>query len=157
MAAQGDYSTADLGGQAPELSTAGVARREAILRRTLTAARTRRRRRQAAVAATGGVAIVLAGFLMHRTWPATPTTVSGPICSGSLLEFVVFIPEDRSPSLSTVEIVPPDTTVVARLSAPDLPPTWEVIDDDALLAAVGETGQSAGLVSINGRVLLMTR
>jgi hypothetical protein len=157
MAAQGDYSAADFGGQAPELSTAGVARREAILRRTLTAARARRRRRQAAVVATGGVAIVLAGILMHRSWPEAPTTVSGPIYSGSRPEHVVFIPADRRPSFSSVEVVPPDPTVAVRLSAPDLPPSWEAIDDGALLAAVGATGRQAGIVHINGQTLLMLR
>jgi hypothetical protein len=103
------------------------------------------------------VAIVFAGIFMHRTWPEAPTTVSEPRYDGGGRGSVVLVPADPPLTLTLVQVVPPDPTVGTRLAARQTSPSWQPIDDDALLAAVGETGQSAGLVSINGRVLLMTR
>ncbi len=146
--------------ESPEsLSPTGLERREAILRRTIRAARQRRRRRQALMLTSGLAVVAAAVVLVRHEWrpEAVPSlherqivaVQNGPLGSAQEPASVAAGP--------FVEIIPPDATVCARLSAPELPATWQSIDDDQLLAALAKTGQCAGLVRINGKAMLLVQ
>ena len=139
-----------------ELSAAGLARRDEILRQTLRLVRQRRQRRRAFKLATGVAGVVLVAILLRQPWrsaqPVSPAPTPPPA------PFVgnppPHEPTPRPGGEVIVQIIPPDPTISTRLAAPELPPMWRTIDDEQLLAAVAATGQRAGLVRINGQTLL---
>ena len=130
----------------PDLSPAGVDRRDYIGRLAVRAAvgRGRRRRAGRAVGGLAVIALVVVAVRPHRQ------TVRPP---------VVICP--RAPALSppsvgvAVTFVPTDPTIVDRLRV-DPAPRWRTIGDRELLDALAAAGRPAGLVRTDdGRVVLV--
>lgn len=140
-----------------QLSPAGLRRREAILQATLAAVRRRRRRRRQ-MPVLGGTVLVILGALWLG-WPRTgPGAPEVPGTTPGLAPTRMDAPPDSPPTSPTlVVVIPADSTASSRLAAQSQPPTWQVIDDEALLAAVTETGRRAGLARIDGQTLLLVR
>ncbi|MEW6252585.1 MAG: hypothetical protein AB1716_18260 [Planctomycetota bacterium] len=136
-----------------ELSPAGRARRDAILRTTLVAARRARRTRRFAAGA-GSLAAVLAIALLIHAWPRNVQPVAP---NGNGTGAVPAVPDGPAPvvRLEFVQVIPTDPTISARLAAPELPATWRTVDDETLLAVLADAGLRGGLVSINGQTQLV--
>jgi hypothetical protein len=150
-----------------QLSPAGEARRAAILGVALRTVRRRQRGRR--LAAAGGVAgvLLIAGVLLRTSLrdlapgdaavePATRLANGAPPAApGPGAPVIAGDDGAAAGQLTLVTVVPADPTVVTRLAAPAATGSWQRIDDHELLAGVAETGMKAGLVEINGRVLLL--
>jgi hypothetical protein len=153
MSAKSDQMTWEEEDVAPPLSTAGRARREAMLG-TLEAAMRHRRQRKAAVRV--GVALVpalMVGLLLVRFTPATPASsgkpanpgtreivqesASTPTMAAAAFEWIPASPEGADPEPRRV-----------RLTS---------LDDSGLQGMLAEAGLPTGIMRAQGRVILASQ
>jgi hypothetical protein len=145
------------------LSISGEKRREEILNLARGAARQRRRNRRA-LQATGGVALGLlaAIYLFHALSPSpgNPRELRGEdpsrlVARNSAEHISPRPPPQESRVVITTILTQPGIT--AQLAFPPRQPHWERIGDDQLLQSLAEAGHQAGLISVNGQTVLLSR
>jgi hypothetical protein len=137
----------------PILSPQGQRRREEIGRLAAHAARRRKQRRSAgrAVAAFVCVGLVLGGMSIARL-EHQPTDRS-PIVATPVTPLAHATP----PSTITIARIETDSTITDRLAIRNASPRWRTIGDDELLRTLADAGHPAGLISMNGQEVLLTR
>jgi hypothetical protein len=133
-----------------QLSPRGRERRRDILRVALAAAKRRRVGRRAARVGGGAVAvIVLLGVGVYLMRPATH---DGP---------VQYVAVPRPPAATTRDAarfvtVETDPTIISRLSINLGPPRWATMSDDELLSSLASDGHPAGLIEVDGEMILVS-
>ncbi len=123
-----------------ELSPRAIARRDALLPALLAEVRARARRRRVRRAA---VAVLLVAVAV-LAWPLASASPH------------VATPREPAPVASrpTVQIVGDDPTILARCSVPTRERAQWWIRDDELQRLLASDGRTAGLVRVDGRVLV---
>lgn len=145
----------------PILSPAGRRRRDAILDAALAAGRRRRTRRRA----TRGTAVLLALAAVVMTGRLIDPRPAPPPALVKVMP-APHPPLPPRPGPPSVPAAPPpvvierietDPTIARRLAVQSVPPRWEVLDDAGLVRELAAAGEPAGIVRVNGRVLLLTQ
>lgn len=155
-----------------DLSADGRARREQILRLARCAARRRRRSRRL-LRATAGASIGAAIAIFTWEWQAHP---QGWHPSAPIAVLPSTRPDAPHPptSVSPAPISPPapeparrpevvitfirtEPDLATRLAVPPQAPTWQRLDDDALLRQLASAGHPAGLAWVGDRETILFR
>jgi hypothetical protein len=130
------------------LSPEGAKRRDAILLMAKTEARRRRSRR---LVSRGAVGLALVGLIAIAVWrlpvAQRPLEIKSPVARSI----------GSTPPSVVIEYVQTDPTITDRLTLRPSPPRWTNIGDDELVQELAAAGEPAGIVSINGRSMLLTR
>jgi len=137
---------------AEPLSEAGQLRRQQIL---LLAQGQARRRRRARRNRRGGGFVVLGLIAAAVLWPrhhdrrnsSSPIARASPPASQPSSE----------PSGIVVQYIQTDPTIADRLTLGPQTPRWTSIDDRQLLDELAAAGQPGGIVSMNGKTMLLLR
>jgi len=132
------------------LSPEGLRRREEIL---LLAKHDVRRRRRRVLVVRGACAVI--GVIATGLWLHHPLSIPRE----NRPQIAVRHQPTTQPPTSAVQIVfiETDPAAVSRLFIRDEKPKWQRLGDDALLQSLADAGTQAGLVSVNGREMLVTR
>lgn len=137
------FETEDRSGENPPLSEAGRARREAMLPVLERAMAGRIRQRRTIRAGAGLAVVVLAGFVLTRSWPTTPgmPRVQPPIAAVNPAPGIEPPLGMQYASFHVVETQPGISAIVE-------------VDDEKLLKELRELGHPTGLIRTRGEVIL---
>jgi hypothetical protein len=137
----------------PILSPQGQRRREKIGRLAAQAARQRKRRR---IAGRAIVSLACFGLVLSGMWIAR--SERRPSDRSPIVERPV-VPLAHATPASTITIarIETDGTITDRLAIRNVSPRWRTIGDDELLRTLADAGHPAGLISMNGQEVLLTR
>jgi hypothetical protein len=131
------------------LSPEGAKRRDAIL---LLAKAEARRRRSRRLASRGFVGLAVVGLIAVAVWrlpiAKPPVEIKPPIARLTI---------SPPPPSVAIEYVQTDPTITDRLTLRPSPPRWTNIGDDELVQELAAAGQPAGIVSMNGKSILLPR
>lgn len=144
------------------ISYEGVKRRDEILRLAQGAARTRKHRRNVIRTMSANLAFVVIASITAMV--ATQVPMGERRESGGSSPLAVSKPPAPVPTAVPAEAesvkivyIQTDMSLVDRLSIRPEPPRWEVISDEQLLEQLAQSGEPAGLVTLNGQTHLLFR
>lgn len=143
------------------ISYEGIKRRDEILRLAQGAARTRKRRRNAIRAVSANLVFVVIASITAILATQVPLG-QRPQGGGNSPLAVSKPPPAPVPTAAPAEaesvkivFIQTDPALVDRLSVRAESPRWEVISDEQLLEQLAQSGEPAGLITLNGQTHLL--